>query len=151
VCFLALSDSEISWTSNKSPHLLFNLLRHKAKECTESKMYRFVFVMLIVFCAVVLADQRANIDMNIEPTLRQKRGAGGTIWAAVINNCWRLTQTFTGYYGCWCGSHDGIGHICNGVKDNVDWCCMWHDKCYDAGYNERYCDNWFSNCLDKYC
>ncbi|RCN38777.1 phospholipase A2 [Ancylostoma caninum] len=38
------------------------------------------------------------------------------------------------HYGCWCGSGGGYDPI-----DELDKCCMIHDKCYDAAVDSKIC------------
>lgn len=115
-------------------------------------MYAMPAILVIIS---LLTNVGANIAMNIEPTLRQKRQDSVTTSLAVLaSGCsWRIREAAFGYYGCWCGK--GHNPRCTGVKDDVDFCCYKHDTCYDrfkgSWLNKRDCDVMFYKCLKKNC
>ncbi|EYC33063.1 hypothetical protein Y032_0002g581 [Ancylostoma ceylanicum] len=48
-------------------------------------------------------------------------------------------------YGCWCGSGGS-----NEPVDEIDRCCMIHDKCYDALVDNKTCCSTINEYVSTY-
>ncbi|VDN28859.1 unnamed protein product, partial [Cylicostephanus goldi] len=35
------------------------------------------------------------------------------------------------------------------ISENVNQCCVYHDKCYDDQHGRKYCDDTFCSCLEQ--
>ncbi|RCN30107.1 phospholipase A2 [Ancylostoma caninum] len=89
--------------------------------------------MLLVFLVVLLQSltfaQALHGKANSKPNILSLWNFGR------MGKCVLKYNPFIfNHYGCWCGSGGGYDPI-----DELDKCCMIHDKCYDAAVDSKIC------------
>ncbi|RCN30108.1 hypothetical protein ANCCAN_24127 [Ancylostoma caninum] len=60
-------------------------------------------------------------------------------------NCGLCLRSIYNNYGCWCGSGGA-----NEPVDEIDRCCMIHDKCYDALVEKKICCSTITEYISPY-